>query len=172
MNFVRSYSWFLIIRRLASNSFVTMNKKQKKVAVGVGVGLTALAAAAAAGTYFFGGTKGAKNRAKVSKWADGAKKDVVKQLKGLEKVTKTSYAEAVDAVVAKYKQAKKIDPKELLTVASELKGHWNAIAAEVEAAGKKVIPVVKKAAKKAVKQAVGQSKKPAKKSASVSKRRQ
>lgn len=128
-----------------------MNKKQKKLAVGVGVGLTALAAATAAGTYFFGGKKGAKNRAKVSKWADDAKKDVVKQLKGLEKVTKTSYAEAVDAVVTKYKQAKKIDPKELLAVAGELKGHWDAIAAEVEAAGKKVVPVVKKAAKKAIK---------------------
>lgn len=128
-----------------------MNKKQKKLAVGVGVGLTALAAATAAGTYFFGGKKGAKNRAKVSKWADDAKKDVVKQLKGLEKVTKTSYAEAVDAVVTKYKQAKKIDPKELLAVAGELKGHWDAIASEVEAAGKKVVPVVKKAAKKVVK---------------------
>lgn len=128
-----------------------MNKKQKKLAVGVGVGLTALAAATAAGTYFFGGKKGAKNRAKVSKWADDAKKDVVKQLKGLEKVTKTSYAQAVDAVVAKYKQAKKIDPKELLAVAGELKGHWDAIASEVEAAGKKVVPVVKKAAKKVVK---------------------
>ena len=128
-----------------------MNKKQKKVAVGVGVGLTALAAATAAGTYFFGGKKGAKNRAKVSKWADDAKKDVVKQLKGLEKVTKTSYAEAVDAVVAKYKQAKKIDPKELLAIAGELKGHWDAIATEVEAASKKVVPMVKKTAKKVVK---------------------
>lgn len=142
-----------------------MNKKQKKLAVGVGVGLTALAAATAAGTYFFGGKKGAKNRAKVSKWADAAKQDVVKQLKGLEKVTKTSYAEAVDAVVAKYKQAKKIDPKELLAVAGELKGHWDAIAAEVEAAGKKVVPVVKKAAKKAIKKVT-----PAKKVAPKSKK--
>lgn len=149
-----------------------MNKKQKKLAVGVGVGLTALAAATAAGTYFFGGKKGAKNRAKVSKWADDAKKDVVKQLKGLEKVTKTTYAEAVDAVVAKYKQAKKIDPKELLAVAGELKGHWDAIAAEVEAAGKKVVPVVKKAAKKVVKQAVGTSKQPTKRAVSVVKKRQ
>ena len=128
-----------------------MNKKQKKVAVGVGVGLTALAAAAAAGTYFFAGKKGAQNRAKVSKWADAAKKDVVKQLKGLEKVTKKTYSDTVDAVMTQYKQVKKADPKELLAIASELKGHWDAIAAEVESAGKKVVPLVKKTAKKVVK---------------------
>jgi uncharacterized protein (UPF0333 family) len=135
-----------------------MNKKQKKLAVGVGVGLTALAAATAAGTYFFGGKKGAKNRAKVSKWAEDAKKDVVKQLKGLKQVSKKSYAEAVDAVVTKYKQAKKIDPQELLAVAGELKGHWDAIASEVEAASKKVTPVVKKAAKKVVKKVTSATK--------------
>jgi gas vesicle protein len=124
-----------------------MNKKQKKVAVGVGVGLTAIAAAAAAGTYFFGGKRGAKNRAKVSKWAEDAKNDVVKQVKGLKKVTQKSYADTVDAVMAQYKKAKKMSPQELTALASELKGHWDSIAAEVSSTAKKVTPVVKKAVK-------------------------
>ncbi len=128
-----------------------MNTKQKKVAVGVGVGLTALAAASAAGVYFFGGKRGAKNRAKVAKWAEAAKTDVLKEIKGLKKVTKESYTATVDKVMEQYKKAKKVDPKELLAVAGELKSHWDSITAEVEASGKKVLPVVKKVVKKIVK---------------------
>lgn len=122
-----------------------MNKTQKKIAVGAGI--TALAAAAAAGTYFFAGKRGKENRAKVSKWADTAKKDVVKQLKGMTDVTKSSYNTAVDAVVAQYKKAKNVDPKELIALASELKGHWDNIAGEVSKVAKKVAP--KKATKTA-----------------------
>ncbi len=130
-----------------------MNTKQKKVAVGVGVGLTALAAASAAGAYFFAGKRGAKNRAKVAKWAEAAKTDVLNEIKGLKKVTKQTYSATVDKVMAQYKKAKKIDPKELLAVAGELKGHWDSITAEVTSAGKKVLPVVKKTVKKIVKKA-------------------
>lgn len=136
-----------------------MNKTQKKIAVGAGI--TALAAAAAAGTYFFAGKRGKENRAKVSKWADTAKKDVVKQLKGMKDVTKSSYNSAVDAVVAQYTKAKKVNPKELIALASELKGHWDNIAGEVSKVAKKVAP--KKAAKAAPKQAAKKS--PAKKTA-------
>ncbi len=137
-----------------------MNKTQKKIAVGAGI--TALAAAAAAGTYFFAGKRGKENRAKVSKWADTAKKDVVKQLKGMKDVTKSSYNTAVDAVVAQYKKAKKVDPKELIALASELKGHWDNIAGEVTKVARKVTtkkPTKTVAAKKAAKNA------PAKKTA-------
>lgn len=126
-----------------------MNTKQKKIAVGTG--LAAIAAAAAAGTYFFAGKRGAKNRAKVQKWADSAKKDVVKQLKSLEQVSKKSYAQTVDAVISQYQKAKKIKPEEMLALATELKGHWDAISAEVNAAGKKVAPLATKVAKKVVK---------------------
>lgn len=137
-----------------------MNKTQKKIAVGAGI--TALAAAAAAGTYFFAGKRSKENRDKVSKWVDTAKKDVVKQLKGMKDVTKSSYNTAVDAVVAQYKKAKKVDPKELIALASELKGHWDNIAGEVTKVARSVAPkkIVKKAApKKAAK------KSPAKKAA-------
>ncbi len=123
-----------------------MNTKQKKIAVGAGI--AALATAAAAGTYFFAGKKGAKNRAKVQKWADAAKKDVVKQLKGLEKVSKKTYADTVDTVMTQYQKAKKMEPQEMMELAKELKGHWDAIAGEVEKATKKVAPMVKKVVKK------------------------
>ncbi|MBP9686592.1 MAG: hypothetical protein KBD66_02215 [Candidatus Doudnabacteria bacterium] len=123
-----------------------MNTKQKKIAVGTG--LAALAAAAAAGTYFFAGTRGAKNRAKVQKWAESAKKDVVKQLKSLEQVSKKTYAQTVDTVMDQYQKAKKLKPQEMVALAAELKGHWDAIATEVATAGKKVAPLAKKVAKK------------------------
>lgn len=146
-----------------------MNKRQKKIAVGVGVGVTALAAAAAAGTYFFAGKRGAKNRAKVSKWADSAKTDVVKRIKGMGKVTKASYNETVDTVMGQYKKLKKLQPTEVAALASELKGHWDTIAKEVSTAAQKVVPKVKKeiaVVKKTVKKAVKKSppkKSPAKK---------
>ena len=133
-----------------------MNKKQKKVAVKVGVGVAALAAAAAAGTYFFGGKRGAKNRARVAKWADSAKKDVVKKLKGMGKVTQKSYSQAVDAVLAQYKKAKKVSPAELLALASELKGQWNNITAEVSSVANKIVPRIAK--KSATKKAPAQKK--------------
>lgn len=146
------------IRRFVSGK--NMNKKQKKVAVGVGVGLTALAAASAAGAYFFAGKHGAKNRVKVAKWAEAAKEDVLKEIKGLKKVTKQSYTATVDKVMEQYKKAKKVDPKELLAVAGELKNHWDAITKEVASTGKQVLPVVKRTVKKIVNKVA-----PAKKSA-------
>lgn len=140
-----------------------MNKTQKKIAVGAGI--TALAAAAAAGTYFFAGKRGAKNRAKVSKWADAAKQDVVKQLRGVKQVSKDSYNAAVDAVMGNYKKLQKIKPAEVVALASELKGHWNNISRELQTAGKKIAPV--KAVKKAVKTVLKKTaaKKPVKSSA-------
>jgi hypothetical protein len=125
-----------------------MNKKQKKVAVGVGA---AALAAAAAGTYFLAGKRGAKNRAAVSKWAGAAKQDVVKQLKGVRRVTKQSYGTAVNTVLKQYKQLKKASPAELLMIANELKGQWDTVAREVGKVSQKVTSVGKKpAAKKKV----------------------
>jgi hypothetical protein len=129
-----------------------MVKQKTKVAVGVGAAAAAIAAAAA-GVYLFTGKRGAKNRAKVSKWADTAKKDVVKQLKSAGHVTQQSYAEIVDGALARYKKLKNVNPSELLALANELKGHWDVISQEAQTAAKKIAPVrvtVKKAVKKAL----------------------
>jgi hypothetical protein len=121
-------------------------KKSQKKAVAVGAGVAALAAAAA-GAYFFTGKRGVKNRKKVSTWTANAKRDVMKEMGKMKKVSKDTYNKTVDTVLANYKNVKNIDKKELATVTNELKGHWNAIAGEVEKARKqvaRVLPKVKK----------------------------
>lgn len=127
-------------------------KKQQKVAIGVGAGVAAIAAASAAAMYFTG-KKGKVRRAKVAKWAESAKKDVVKQLKTAQNVTKKSFEGAVDSVMDQYKKAKKVDPAELMALAGELKGHWDSIAKEAGSAAKKVVSKVKKEAKTTVNKA-------------------
>jgi gas vesicle protein len=129
-------------------------KKQQKVAIGVGAGVTALAAAATA-AYLFTGKRGKSNRAKVSKWAEGAKADIVKQLRSAKQVSQQTYNQVVDTVVDQYKKAKKANPQDLVKLANELKGHWNTIAKEATVAARKVVPAkavrsVKKAIKKAL----------------------
>lgn len=134
-------------------------KKTQKQALAVGAGIAAIAAAAA-GTYFFTGKKGAKNRAKVKKWVDDAKNDVVKQIKTMSNVTEKTYNQTVDAAIAKYKNLKDVDKSELLQIAKELKGHWDSISkqlvtkpvAKAEKAVKKAVnKVTKSVAKKVVK---------------------
>lgn len=126
-------------------------KKSQKKAIAVGAGVAALAAAAA-GTYLFTGKRGEKNRATVKKWVGSAQKEVAKQVKGMEKMSKAAYNKTVDTVLQQYESLKDIDKSELLAVAKELKGHWDTISKEVSTASKKVKPVVQKVAKKAVKE--------------------
>lgn len=123
-----------------------MDKKQKE-AVGVAAGLAALAATAA-GIYFFSGKKGAKNRKKVAAWADDAKKEVMKQLKASEKLTKANYNKVIDSVAKQYKELKKVDQSEILALSKELKGHWDSIYKEITAATSQVKRTAKKAAPK------------------------
>src|SRR3989338_7921514 len=95
-------------------------KKSQKKALAIGAGVAAVAAAAA-GTYLFAGKHGAKNRAKVGKWVETAKKDVSKEVNKLSKVTKETYHKTVDMVLGQYKNLKNIDKSEILAAASELK---------------------------------------------------
>lgn len=128
-------------------------KKGQKQALAIGAGAAALAAAAA-GVYFLTGKRGAKNRKKVAVWADKAKKEVVSELKGLQKVSKQTYNKAVDEVTKRYKQVKNIDPADVMMMANELKGNWDAIAREISNATKKVtksLPKKKVAKKKSTK---------------------
>lgn len=91
-----------------------------------GLGLAALAAAAAT-TYYFYGKDGKKHRTQAKAWSNSAKTEVVKQIKGMKKVSKVAYDQAVKQVLTKYKQAKKIDPAELASLGAELKGYWDNI---------------------------------------------
>ncbi|HYV33311.1 MAG TPA: hypothetical protein VE973_00480 [Candidatus Limnocylindria bacterium] len=104
--------------------------------VAAGLGVAALAAAAAA-TYYLSGPNGKKHRKQVSVWAGKAKKEMVQKIKGMKTFGKAAYEKAAKEVLAKYKQAKNIDPKELQALSQEIKTHWNKIAKDVAKLGAK-----------------------------------
>lgn len=120
-------------------------KKSSRHAIEAGVGVAALTATAAAAAYFFTGKGGAKNRKKVSTWAEKAKKEALKEIKTMGAASESSYNKAVDAALKNYKNLKQIDKSEILALGKELKGHWKSIQSEV----KKVL--VKKAPAKKTK---------------------
>ncbi len=124
-----------------------MKKSTKQIAEGLG--LAALAAGAAA-TYFFAGTHGEKNRKQLSAWGKKAKEELVKKIKVMEKVSKTNYEIATKEILAKYKQIKNIDPKEVEALGKELKAHWQKISGDLAKVGSKkpVGSASKKPAKK------------------------
>lgn len=112
-----------------------MAKISKAGALAIGLGATAVAAAAA---YFLTGERGEKNRKKIKAWAEEAKNELVKELKGLKQVSKDSYAEMVDEVVGRYKATKGATPRELSALKKELKAHWRNITKHV--AGERAEP--------------------------------
>ncbi len=110
-----------------------MQKNTKKIAEGLG--LAALAATAAA-TYFFYGKGGKKRQKQLSAWSKKAKDEMVKKIKSMEKVSKQNYETAAQEVLAKYKQIKNIDPKELENLGKELKSQWQKISGDLSKLGK------------------------------------
>ena len=102
------------------------NSTGKKVAEAA-AGLAALAAAAAGTYYFFGGKKSAQHRKDAKAWAVKAKKEVVKEVGTLEKVSKATYEKTVAEVMKKYNAAKAAAPAEIARLQKELKGQWKHI---------------------------------------------
>jgi uncharacterized protein HemX len=131
-----------------------MNKKSStgKIAAGLGLAAMAATAAAIAAGYYFSGKQGKKHRKEFAGWSAKAKADMLIKIKKMEAFSKQAYNKAAEEVLAKYKQAKNIDPKELQTLGRELKGHWEKIAKEVSKLGtknpsKKTAPSRKKSAR-------------------------
>ncbi len=128
-----------------------MNNKHssagKRAAKGLG-GLAAIAAAAAAAYYFYG-KDGKKHRRQAAGAAAKAKAEMVNKIKSMKKFSREAYDRAAKEVLAKYRQAKNIDPRELKDLGRELKAHWTGIAKEIKALGKPApAPKKKPAAKK------------------------
>ena len=125
-----------------------MSKKStsKKIAGGLGLAALAAGAAAVAAGYYFTGKEGKKNLKKLSGWSKKANAEMLVKIKQMKAVSKQTYDHAAKEVLAKYKQAKNIDPKELEAFGRELKRHWEKISKEVTKLGAK-----KKTAKKASK---------------------
>lgn len=98
----------------------------------VGTGLAAVAAAAIAGTYFLYGSKSAsKHRKQVKAWSLKAKGEILEQLEKLSTVNEETYHKVIKQVANKYKTLKRLDAKDVVEFAEELKGHWKDIAKEV-----------------------------------------
>jgi len=108
-----------------------------KVAEGLGIAALAAGAAAVAAGYYFSGKEGKKHRKQVSAWSKQAKMEMVKKLKEMRTVSKQAYNKAAAEVLAKYKQAKNVDPEELMAFGQEIKGHWDKISKEVSKLGVK-----------------------------------
>ena len=85
------------------------NSTGKKVAEAA-AGLAALAAAAAGTYYFFGSKKASQHRKNAKAWAIKAKKEVVKEVGSLKKVSKATYEKTVAEVMKKYHAAKAAAP--------------------------------------------------------------
>ncbi len=111
--------------------------------------VVALAAIAAAGAYFLYGSKDAvKNRNKIKGWAVKAKGEALEKLEKITDLNETAYHDVIDAVTKKYKAVKGIDPKELTSLVSELKGHWKNISKELKMSSDQIAKTAKKTTKK------------------------
>jgi len=94
------------------------------------LGVAAVIAAAAAGSYFFYGKNGAKNRKKLKSWALKMKADVMEGIENLKEVSEPAYNQVVDEVSRRYAKLKQVDPRELAQVAKEIKSHWRSLTRE------------------------------------------
>jgi len=103
-----------------------------KVAAGLAVAALATAAAAA---YYLTGSKGKQHRLQVKAWAKQARSEMLQRVKKMKSMSKQTYDTAAKEVLAKYKQAKNIDPAELAALGAELKGHWDDISKKVSKLG-------------------------------------
>lgn len=116
-----------------------MTKKSSagRIAGGLGLAAVAAAVAAVAAGYYFSGKEGKKHLKELSGWSKKAKGEMLQKIKKMKAVSKRAYDEAAQEVLAKYKQAKNIDPKELQAFGRELKNHWKKIAKEISKLGAK-----------------------------------
>lgn len=111
------------------------------------VGLAAAGVAAVATGYYFYGKGGKAHRKEASAWTKKAKLEMLQRIKQMKVVSGAAYHKAASEVLAKYKQVKNIDPKELQTFGKELKAHWEKISKDASKLSAKTLvkkPAVKK----------------------------
>ena len=109
-------------------------------------GIAGLTAAAVGAYYLYGSKNAPKNRAQVKGWMLKAKGEVLEKLEGVQDISESVYATAVDAVAKKYQAVKNIDAQELESFITNMKAHWSGIKKSA-----KKSPAKKKTAKKATK---------------------
>ena len=104
--------------------------------------LGALTATVLAGYFYAKTPKGKKKVAeiknKASLWTNHAKRDILKYIKNLKEISQKDYHAVANAILDKYKTAKKLAPKEVAVVSKELKKHWTNAKKEITKINKKV----------------------------------
>lgn len=132
-----------------------MKKNNKNVSTGAAVAIGAGVLALAAGSYYFFGPEGKKNRGNLKGWMIRMKGEVIEKMEEAKDLTETVYEKIVDAVALKYAKAGRITEEEIRSFADSLKRQWKGIeknASQHKAKGAvKKAPAKKKATKKAAK---------------------
>lgn len=123
-----------------------MKKQAKKngVSAGAVIAIGAGVAALAAGSYFFFGPEGKKNRGKLTGWMIKMKGEVVEKMESAKEMTEAAYNTIVDKVAATYGKKYAVAADEIKAFAEGLKKQWKGI---TKSSTKK--PAAKKAAAKA-----------------------
>ena len=129
-----------------------INKKSNLMNFAV---IGATLAGLAATSYFFFGPNAKRNQKHAKAWAIKMKADVIEKLEVAKSVSEPLYHEIIDAVAKRYLKNNKVDPKEVMALASDLKDHWKTISKTV----KKVKNIAPKVEAKAVKKSSAEVKK-------------
>ena len=125
------------------------DNKKNNVSTGAMVAMGAGVVALAAGSYYFFGPEGKKNRGQLKGWMIKMKGDVIEKMEDAKELSESVYERIVDTVAAKYSKGSKVAEEEIRVFADSLKKQWKGIskaASPKKAVAKKAAP--KKAAKK------------------------
>lgn len=124
---------------------------KNSVSTGAIVAISAGVLALAAGSYYFFGPEGKKNRGALKGWMIKMKGEIVEKMESAKEITEASYEKIVDAIAVKYGKTGKATEAEIRAFADSLKKQWKGFSrkAGVKSAPKKAAP--KAPAKKAVK---------------------
>jgi hypothetical protein len=119
--------------------------------VAIGAGVLALAA----GSYYFFGPEGKKNRGKLKGWMIKMKGEIVEKMEQAKDLSEEAYHAIVDKVGAAVAKTGKVAPEEIATFGAMLKRQWKGFAKNPKKAKKAPVkkaaaktPAKKKAAKK------------------------
>lgn len=105
------------------------NKKAKQAInkTAAGAWFAAIAAAIAT-TYLLHGSKNTQKRRTQGKaWPRKARGEILKRLERISKIDEAAYHKIIAEVARKYKTLKRLDAKDVVEFAEELKGYWKDI---------------------------------------------
>lgn len=118
---------------------MTKKTSKGKIAVEIGAGLAVAGAAAAAGYYFYASKQAKKHQKLAVQWANGLKREVIREVKQLDKIDPEKVAKVVDTVVDTYRGVRSINAADLRRAANELKSNWKMIEREIRKTGRKSV---------------------------------